>query len=103
MEKYCCEPVELLIANPDCPLKYRAWTRQHILTIPQDYLKENEVCISFKISYCPRCGTKLPENLTDAWWDIIEEKFGISELFDERLKDLPEEFKTDAWWKNRGL
>lgn len=103
IKAFCCEPMELLVEDLDCPLKYRSWTRQYVLTIPQDYLSENEVCVSFTITHCPRCGAQLPSNLIEEWFNLIEEKFGIKGLFDERTKDLPQEFKTDEWWKKRGL
>lgn len=95
--------MQSLTEDLDCPLKYEANKRHYILDVPQRYLKKNEARITFTITYCPRCGAKLPEDLVDKWWDIVEEKFGIDGLFDKRIKDLPEEFKTDEWWKKRGL
>lgn len=89
--------------NVDCPLKYEACTRRYFLTVPSDYLKKNEIAASFVITYCPRCGAKLPSNLADTWFKIIKKEFKISGILDERIKDLPQEFKTDEWWKKRGL
>ncbi|KJV81688.1 hypothetical protein RHORCCE3_0881 [Rickettsia hoogstraalii str. RCCE3] len=29
--------------------------------------------------------------------------YGLEEVFAEEWEKLPEEYKTDAWWKKRGL
>lgn len=55
------------------------------------------------INYCPWCGTKVPERLSEEWCKVIKEKFGLDNVFAEEWAALPEEFKTDEWWKKRGL
>ena len=59
------------------------------------------------IDYCPFCGAKLPENLIDERWDTIMNELGPDYLPDDDgnppKKERPEEFKTDEWWKKRGL
>lgn len=56
------------------------------------------------IFYCPWCGVKLPESVRDQYFDILETEYGIeSDLEMEEQEGFPEEFKTDEWWKNRGL
>jgi hypothetical protein len=56
-----------------------------------------------KMSYCPWCGKKLPKELGEEWCRIIKERFGFEEIFVEEWETLPQEFKTDEWWKKRGL
>jgi len=56
-----------------------------------------------ELDYCPWCGTKLPDSLDEKWCKIVKEKFGYDNVFAEEWAKLPEEFKTDAWWKKRGL
>ena len=62
---------------------------------------------SINIDYCPFCGKKLPSNLIDERWDTIMKELGSDYLPDDDgnppKKELPEEFKTDEWWKKRGL
>ena len=59
------------------------------------------------ISYCPYCGKKLPSELEDTWVEVIRTEFGrdyFCESDGEWFENnLPEEFKTDEWWKKRGL
>jgi hypothetical protein len=53
-----------------------------------------------RINFCPWCGTKLPENLRDKWFDTLLEEYDIEDPFDEMHK-VPEEFKSDKWWVKR--
>ena len=57
----------------------------------------------------PYCGAKMPkilygvdENGNDPYEDALEEALG-KEFCDITEDEIPEEFKTDEWWKKRGL
>ena len=63
-------------------------------------LRENEAYWQ-TLGYCPYCGTKLP-NLSDEYDDCLEEAVG-KEYCDITEDEIPEEFKSDVWWKKRGL
>jgi hypothetical protein len=59
------------------------------------------------MDYCPFCGKKFPNDLNDEYWDTIIKEVGAEyyptdENYDKN-KPLPGEFKTDEWWKKRGL
>ena len=57
-----------------------------------------------RIFFCPWCGKRLPESLSDEFWDIIDKlEIDTSEVPLEDHPDMPEEFKSDEWWKKRGL
>jgi len=61
---------------------------------------------SDKIDFCPHCGIKLPQELSDLWFDILEKEYGIDSPFcpdPEDEKKFPAEFLTDKWWINRKL
>ena len=53
--------------------------------------------------YCPWCGTELPESLSFKIGDVLEEEYGITEKDWDDESKIPEEFKSDEWWKKRGL
>ena len=59
------------------------------------------------IYYCPFCGAKLPEDLYDKKYEIIKAELGSEYLPDSDgnppKKELPPEFRTEEWWKKRGL
>ena len=53
--------------------------------------------------FCPWCGGKLPDAdaLTDKWFKILEEMLPEFDGFADTR--TPDEFKSDEWWKKRGL
>lgn len=48
------------------------------------------------IYYCPWCGKKLPESVADEWFETIW-NLGL----EPDSPDVPKEFLTDEWWKQR--
>ncbi len=69
---------------------------------------KNSLQASQDIYYCPWCGSKLPEDITDLYYLEISKALNIDieelDLLNEEVqKKLPKEFKTDEWWRKRGL
>lgn len=97
--KHCCPTMNIYASKKNDILKYEANIRSY------DFLTPNGESGDLKsFQYCPWCSTKLPEDLDEEWGEALEKDHGISEPFIETdYEDLPEEFKTDAWWKKRGL
>ena len=56
-----------------------------------------------RLWYCPWCGTKLPKDLDGIWGETLEREYGLTEKERDEGSKIPEEFKTDEWWKKRGL
>jgi hypothetical protein len=56
------------------------------------------------LCYCPWCSKKLPTHLNDTWFEILEKEYNLDDP-DSKEQELlvPQEFKTDEWWKKRGL
>jgi hypothetical protein len=50
---------------------------------------------SITISFCPWCGTKLPEQKRDRWFRELE-VLGFDEPFEQ---DIPERYRSDAWYR----
>jgi hypothetical protein len=46
------------------------------------------------ISFCPWCGSKLPESKRDRWFEELE-SLGL----DPDDPQLPEKYRTDAWFR----
>ena len=68
------------------------------------YLKATQGLGGGQINFCPYCGTKLPEELGDVWFNILEEEYGLDDPgWPEQKAKVPAEFETDEWWKKRGL
>jgi len=62
-----------------------------------------------RIHYCPWCGKKLPKILDDEYDQELSKATGIAidnitlDTYSSSNPNLPLEFRTDEWWKKRGL
>ena len=96
--------MQLWLQDPDCPLKYEASIRYYTLSAPASLIKKNVVWPCYTVQHCPQCGKKLPAHLVEKRMKILEREYGIDDPYDARQKKLiPQEFKTDEWWKKRAL
>lgn len=111
--EYCCEfmqqqlqgscrgPEGHITKTTQCPDQFICYNRKY-----RSY-SLSPICLpTYALTYCPYCGTKVPKELYDEWYQELG-KLGYTE---EQLTDyefartgIPEEFQTDAWWKKRGL
>jgi hypothetical protein len=61
------------------------------------------------IYFCPWCGKDLPKILDDEYDQELSKATGIAidditlDTYSSSNPNLPLEFKTDEWWKKRGL
>jgi len=97
MIKYCCPLMAEFIVDPRIPIDYIPYLREHIIT-------SKKFSMAHIIYYCPWCGTKLPTSVREEYFEIFYDELHLTRA-DNLLKTpgLPEEFKTDEWWKKRGL
>ncbi len=94
--KHCCKEMTSHIERDEIHFGYSPKYREYFI-----YYLELAGGGRQLIKYCPWCGIKLPEPLGEKRFDILCEMF---EDFDGFLDPrIPEEFKTDEWWKKRGL
>ena len=94
---HCCECMEMFLQDAKVPLKYYPIAREYGLAL------QHSSAIQL-IYYCPWCGTKLPESLRDKYFDILEKEYSIEPGLDiKNDPNIPHEFKSDEWWKKRGL
>lgn len=49
---------------------------------------------SYKIDFCPWCGTRLPSSQRDRWFDELETLLGCSAL---QADDIPSAYRSKAW------
>ena len=89
------------INDPRIPIKYIPRLREYYIPLIEFGV---ETRVKQGICYCPWCGVKLPESVRDQYFDILETEYGIELNLDMHEQEgFPEEFKTDEWWKKRGL
>lgn len=106
MTKFCCEDIEKYV-------EYECTTHKNIFDCYDHLFIYNKIYDEYgviihdggssyiAINYCPFCGAKLPDSKREAYFDLLEQK-GIWNGKDTK-EEIPEEFKTDEWWKKRRL
>jgi hypothetical protein len=93
----CCPLLEKYVNNCMTGLNYHSEERQVTVFLAHGMGRQ-------VLSYCPWCGSKLPDSLFDTRIDILESEYKIDDPYDKKQKKLiPAEFLTDEWWKTRGL
>lgn len=104
--KFCCKDfflkddgrfIEFFVSDrgSDCILYYDKRYRHYAASYSKEF--------GYHISHCPWCGKKLPEDLYDKWWDVLEKEYGITDPRNDDEAKVPPEFWTDEWWIKRGL
>ncbi len=92
--KHCCKLMDLYVGMEESSMSYYPKYREYGISVIGEKAYH-------RISHCPWCGKKLPESLNDQWFEIMFDMFeDLDGYADPRI---PEEFKTDEWWKKRGL
>ncbi len=90
--EHCCEEMTFHIHEMEKIMRYFPKFRSYGIKVDES--------VTQGIIYCPWCGTKLPRDLTSELAHIVFEELKLDDFRDPRL---PEEFKTDEWWRKRGL
>ncbi|MCP4343986.1 MAG: hypothetical protein GY795_00490 [Desulfobacterales bacterium] len=96
--EHCCNEMVNTLEQDELHFGYNPVRRNYFI----DYRKEFGEGSAYRIKYCPWCRAKLPKPLGEKRLELLDEIFGD---YDEitHADQLPEEFKTDEWWKKRGL
>jgi hypothetical protein len=94
--EHCCDVMDYYIFEKDGLVDYVPEGRSYNFLIDSPNGTHQEMW------FCPWCGTKLPEDLGEEWGRILKEEYGLEEPF-RTWDKVPPEFKTDEWWKRRGL
>ena len=92
----CCETFSYAFyEDEDIVFVYHPCFRRYGVEVPRKYGGG-----TVEIEYCPWCGTKLPGSLRDRWFEEVAKAFGTDDF---EPRNAPKEFKSDEWWKKRGL
>ncbi len=92
---FCCDMMEYHHQVVDCfadriPNKIICFNPKF-----NEYGIKYDAISHIEINFCPWCGKKLPESLRERWHEELE-KIGCDP---SNNIDIPDKFKTDAWWK----
>jgi len=88
----CCKQLTFHAKEKEKIIVYEPATRSVGIRISDDVFQ--------LIRHCPWCATRLPKELSEELSRIVFDELKLDGYDDYRL---PEEFKSDAWWKKRGL
>ena len=101
---FCCENLEVSVERKE--IVYEPVSGCFWFYFKRDY--EDSYGL-YHLGYCPFCGAQLPKDRkainrdgSDPYGDALEEAVG-KDYCDISEDEIPEEFKTDEWWKKRGL
>ena len=95
--KHCCSEMRFFIEENKLNIGYDARFREYYI-----FFKPKCGASKQTVSYCPWCGQKLPESLRDEWFDIMRNEYKLDDPCDDKRR-IPREFRSDKWWKKRGL
>ena len=91
-KEFCCEDMHDSI-NQLKIVEYDRIDRSYSLPVSERRSKE--------LFFCPWCGSKLPKVLNEEYLEALEK---INIVFPNHdFSNVPPEFRTDEWWKKRGL
>lgn len=106
---FCCEHMKNELEDGRIAMSYSPKFRSCSIYVidwfyPKEKIRSLKDIIHCRaiINYCPWCGKKLPTDLGDIWFDTLRTEYGLENPCDDKSK-IPEEFKSDKWWKKRGL
>lgn len=100
---YCCKELQFF-------LNYQFDVFRGTYEFPSNLLAYNAVLDEYGINmkdgtsfvpirYCPWCGQPLPESKMNRYISELQQ-MGYEQIFSE---EVPDEFKSDEWWRKRGL
>jgi len=93
---HCCDFMTKFLGDPRIQIYYFKKFRGYYLGTTSAGYQE--------IFYCPFCHAKLPSSLMKKYYVILKKEYNIDDPYDENQEQLvPDEFKTDEWWKQRNL
>ena len=110
--KFCCIAMDSALKEKKSAVSYYPISRSYFLDAKLSGYMEFGFKLNLKkyeygrqsIYFCPWCGKELPTALNNTYFDVLDEEYGIYDFFDEeQVSKIPDEFKCEEWWKNRGL
>jgi len=109
---HCCKLMNFLIEEKKVAIFYNPIFREFSIGLGL-YPGHKQA-----IYACPWCGFEFPKSLIDKYFEILQKEYNICHIYrlnkyvdcskdeeygEEKVVALPEEFKSDEWWKKRSL
>ena len=96
---YCCQQwIDYWVNEPRVPISYDPALRLYYM------LCDDSTNWIKAVRQCTVCKKTFPDDVYSQREAILEKEYGISEIEEMRHPEIvPEEFKSEEWWKKRGL
>jgi len=94
--EHCCQYMDEYLAEDDIAIRYSSAVREYSIPVLDD--GSSGVILRF----CPWCGKELPIGLRDKWFGTLE-SLGYDPGPDTNNPNIPDEFRSDIWWKSKGF
>jgi hypothetical protein len=89
---HCCDEMQRRLAEGEVAITYWDHFREYGIRVLDGGTS------SVTIDYCPWCGTRLPSQLRDQWFEVVE-ALGL----EPDAPGLPSELRSGEWWRKRSL
>lgn len=105
MKKHCCDTMDYQINEWQCDIHKDRFDCPDALISYSEKFDEYGLIIhdggraSSMISFCPYCGTKLPDSKRELWFDTLE-RLGFDDPPDQ---EIPKEFLSSEWYNKSQL
>ena len=98
--EHCCSLMDEYLLEGDIAIHYSPVLREY--TIPVLDGRDGSSSSGIVLRFCAWCGKELPMSLRDEWFETLQSLGYDPGPWSDDPK-LPEEFRTDVWWKGKGL
>lgn len=98
--QHCCHSMDQVLEEVRSGIIYVPMFREY--AVHAKYFSAGKL-----ITFCAWCGNRLPKPLRQEYFDILRDEYHLQSVtlhtFALAPDIIPEEFKSDLWWKKRGL
>lgn len=91
--KHCCNELNYILEENRTNMLYDSQLREYQMRVSKSKAY-------YHMIFCPWCGKQFTPSLNKEFFEILEKEYGIDDYHPNKI---PKEFKTDEWWKKRGL
>ncbi len=95
--KHCCDKMDFHIDEQDLYFNYDPVLRRYFINL------RHSPNIIQCLWFCPWCGKKLPSILNNSYFNILKSEYELEDPRGDQEHLVPNEFKSDEWWKKRNL
>jgi hypothetical protein len=94
--EHCCSLMDEYLLEGDVAVRYSPVVREYAIPVLDGGSS------GIVVRFCPCCGKELPVSLRDEWFSQLQ-SLGYDPNPRTGDPKLPDVYRSDAWWKGKGL